>query len=864
MRLWFTEPHILKGHSNMRSLIRQHEAKIILLTLLAWCVYQLWYSSPLPYFFGIFIHNENQARVIHLCFGLFITYLTTRNHSIQAKNQQQQPARWLIAISAVISCFYLFAFNESLAYRPGAPILIDTVIAIIGIVCLLEAARRALGPALTLIASLFLVYSFLGPVMPDLIAHKGVSLEKAVSHYWLTSEGVFGVALGVSTSVVFLYVLFGALLEASGAGKFFIQLAYACLGHLRGGPAKAAVVSSAMTGLISGSSISNVVTTGTFTIPLMRKMGLSAEKSGAIEVASSTNGQLMPPVMGAAAFLIIEYAGVSYIDLIKHAILPALLSYVSLIYIVHLEAIKLEEKVDKSSFSWLSLFKLIKAIALCILFGIVCAIILQAFTIAKSLIPHLYIPLIILCFASVYIFTLWLCIKEGGNTSANTHSHYDIKELSPRTIFIRGLYHLNPIFLLIWCLIFERLSPSLSAFWAIIYLIFIILTKDFIFSILNKEKSKPKSQMVNNGTHIIIHGMASGAQSMAKIAVATGVAGLIVGTVSLTGIGLTMTELVEYLSLGNIYLALLFTAIICLLLGIGLPTTANYIVVSSLMAPVLITLATQNGYAIPLVAVHLFVFYFGILADDTPPVGLAAYAASGISGGNPIKTGVQSFQYDIRTAILPFIFVFNPSLLMIGVNTFLEFLEVLLTSLIGILIFTSVIQNYFYIKNKIHESLALLVISISFLYPGLIWDQLYPSNVSVDVREVNDIKNVLNNNEVFNIVVSGINITGNEYKRTIPIETKKLLVTNIHDNENLHLEKMGITFVGENDFVKVSNVKFGSPANNLGFEYGQKVENLLYPTKRPSEIYLYLILIISASLIYFSQKRRKLNYHTIT
>ncbi|HBR38697.1 MAG TPA: C4-dicarboxylate ABC transporter, partial [Sulfitobacter pontiacus] len=247
---------------------------------------------------------------------------------------------WALALVGAAAALYLFVYYREISGRVGAPNMQDTVVFVIGIMILLEATRRALGPALMIVASVFLVYNVLGPMMPDIIAHKGNSLSEIVNHQWITTEGVFGIALGVSTSFVFLFVLFGALLDKAGAGNYFIQVAFSMMGHMKGGPAKAAVVSSAMTGLISGSSIANVVTTGTFTIPLMKKVGFSSEKAGAVEVASSVNGQIMPPVMGAAAFLMVEYVGIPYFDVVKHAFLPAVISYIALVYIVHLEALK--------------------------------------------------------------------------------------------------------------------------------------------------------------------------------------------------------------------------------------------------------------------------------------------------------------------------------------------------------------------------------------------------------------------------------------------------------------------------------------------------------------------------------------------
>ncbi|HHE75456.1 MAG TPA: TRAP transporter permease, partial [Desulfobacteraceae bacterium] len=307
---------------------------------LTWTLFQLWYASPLPYIFNFLVFNSTEARAIHLAFAIFLSF--TAYPTLKSSPRDYIPVQdWIVGLVGAFCSAYLLIFYEGLSERPGAPIQMDLIVAVIGLILLLEATRRALGPPLMVVAGVFILYSFFGPYMPAVIAHKGASLSKGMSHYWLGTEGVFGVALGVSTGMVFMFVLFGALLESAGAGNYFIRTAFAGLGHLKGGPAKAAVVSSGLTGLVSGSSIANVVTTGTFTIPLMKKVGFSREKAGAVEVACSTNGQLMPPVMGAAAFLMVEYVGITYVEVIKHAFLPAIISYIALVYIVHLEACKM-------------------------------------------------------------------------------------------------------------------------------------------------------------------------------------------------------------------------------------------------------------------------------------------------------------------------------------------------------------------------------------------------------------------------------------------------------------------------------------------------------------------------------------------
>ena len=314
-------------------------AKAIAGLALAWSLFQLWIASPLPFIFRIGVLNDTETRSIHLAFALLLAFLAYP--AFKRSPRDRVPLLDVaLGLVAAASAAYLFIFYEQLAQRPGNLTTADLVTACIGIPLLLEATRRALGPPLAIIALVFIVYSLAGPWMPGLLAHRGVSFTAMANHQWITTEGVFGIALGVSTSFVFLFVLFGALLERAGAGHYFIQLAFSLLGHMRGGPAKAAVVASGMTGLISGSSIANVVTTGTFTIPMMKKVGFSKEKAGAVEVASSVNGQIMPPVMGAAAFLMVEYIGMPYVEIIKHAFLPAAISYIALLYIVHLEALK--------------------------------------------------------------------------------------------------------------------------------------------------------------------------------------------------------------------------------------------------------------------------------------------------------------------------------------------------------------------------------------------------------------------------------------------------------------------------------------------------------------------------------------------
>ncbi|MCJ7838128.1 MAG: TRAP transporter fused permease subunit, partial [Burkholderiales bacterium] len=546
---------------------------------------------------------------------------------------------------------------------------------------------------------------------------KGASFGKAMWHFWMQEEGVFGIALSVSASLIFLFVLFGAILEKAGAGNYFIKIAFALLGHLRGGPAKAAVVASALSGLYSGSSIANVVTTGTFTIPLMKRTGFSAEKAGAVEVASSTNGQLTPPVMGAAAFLIAEFTGIPYTDIIKHAALPALVSYIALVYIVHLEALKMGLKglpkhpstrtLAQKMIGFLTGFLGITALAAVVYYGLGWV---------KVVAPEQSFLIVSIGVTVFYLFLLWIASRQPDLVLDDPNA--PITELPVAgDVAKTGLYFILPIVILIWCIIVERLSPALSALWATMAMISVALTQHPIKAVMRGEAGTLGAAFAR-GVSEWVDGMISGSRNMTGIGVATGAAGIVVGTISLTGAHQVVGELVEYLSGGNLMVMLMLVAVMSLLLGMGLPTTANYIVVSSLMAPVIMTVGAQSGLVVPLIAVHLFVFYFGILADDTPPVGLAAFAAAAISGGDPIKTGLQGFAYDIRTAVLPFMFIFNTDMLLLGIDSFPLAIYIFAMTCVGMFAFGSATQAYFLTRTRWYEIILLLVVALIMFRPG--------------------------------------------------------------------------------------------------------------------------------------------------
>lgn len=819
--------------------------KILFFVPLIWTLFQLWYASPLPFIFNFFVLNDTEARAIHLAFAIFLAY--TAYPTFKSSPRNYIPVQdWFMALVGAFCAAYLFIFYAELADRPGIPTRLDLIVSVVGLIMLLEATRRALGPPLMVVATVFILYTFGGPYMPDIIAHKGASLVKGMSHYWLSTEGVFGVAVGVSTSMVFMFVLFGALLETAGAGNYFIRCAFAALGHMRGGPAKAAVVSSGLTGLVSGSSIANVVTTGTFTIPLMKKVGFSAERAGAVEVACSTNGQLMPPVMGAAAFLMVEYVGISYIEVIKHAFLPAIISYIALVYIVHLEACKMglkgmEKLVTKT---WVqSLLSFVMVVLFLIIMG---GATYYGMGWIKTLAGGATIYIVtVLLFVSYLLLIAYACKVPELDTS---HEIDKLPELGPTAQ--AGYYFLLPVIVLMWCLTVERLSPSLSAFWATVLMIFVVITQRPLKGVFRKMKGDEFS--VKRGFNELIEGLVAGARNMIGIGVATAAAGIVVGTVTLTGIGLVMTEFVEYISGGNLALILLFTAIISLILGMGLPTTANYIVVSTLMAPVIVSLGAKAGLIVPLIAVHLFVFFFGILADDTPPVGLAAFAAAGISGGDPIKTGIQGFGYDIRTAILPFIFIFNTELLIIGIVNWFHLIVVIATAVVAMLIFAMATQGWFLTKNRIWESIALLLIAFTLFRPGFWWDKVFPPLTEVPATNLEQIVGKLKPDSQLRIMLKGEDFDGKEYTKTV------MLPVGEGGTGGERLVEIGIETRNEAGKILIDNVVFSSAAEKAGVDFDQEILNLQVPTKRlPKQLMLIPALLLFALIWYVQRGRSK-------
>jgi len=765
-----------------------------------WALYQLYISSPLPSDLTVatgieffqFIGNLSISRKIHLMFALVLA--TMAYPLFKGAARDRIPAYdWLLLVLGAGTILYMIVMDTNIANRAGdfahPQVRWDMMVAVTGIAILAVSVYRALGLPLVVVAGILMAYAYIGGGNWG-----GASFTKGTWHFWMQEEGVFGKPLAVSAQMIFLFVLFGSILEKAGAGGYFIKIAFALLGHLRGGPAKAAVIASALSGLYSGSSIANVVTTGTFTIPLMKRTGFTPEKAGAVEVASSTNGQLTPPVMGAAAFLIAEFTGVEYTTLLKHALIPALISYIALVYIVHLEACKLDLKGLPKPPSSVTLLRKVTGFFAGFI-GIAILFLLVHFTIgaATRAIPGIGFATVAVISFIAYMVLLWLASKRPDLEEDDPEA--PITELPDAgSTAMTGLYYLLPIVILLWCILPtpDKLSPATSAFYACLAMIFISLTQHVFKGLFRGEGNVAANFM--RGLRDTYEGMVAGARNMIAIGIATAAAGVIVGAISLTGAHAVVGEWVEFLSGGNLLVMLLLVAVMSLILGMGLPTTANYLVVSSLMAPVIVALGAKSGLIVPLVAVHLFVFYFGILADDTPPVGLAAYAAAAISKGDPIQTGLQGFAYDIRTALLPFLFLFNTDLLLINVGPAKAIL-VFVIAVIAMMLFAAATQGWFFTKNRIWETVALLLIAFTLFRPGFWLDRISPPFDAKPGSEVLKIVEQLPDNAIVRLKMVGPDADNED----VPYETYvQLNLGKKQGSGEDRLAKAGLTVMEDN------------------------------------------------------------------
>ncbi len=755
--------------------------KLVAGVAICWTLFQLWYASPFPFLFNFGILIDLPARAIHLSFALILCFLIYPSKKSNTNETIKIYDYILIALS-ILTTFYIVFEYEGLVNRQGVlaninlfgfKIPYEMLIGAIGITLLLEATRRAIGLPLVSIAVIFIIFSIFGQQMPDLIAHAGLSITRLVGYHWLGGEAIFGIPISVSVGFIFLFVLFGSILDAAGGGKYFLNLAFALVGKMRGGPAKAAILASGLTGMISGSSVANTVTTGTFTIPIMKKTGLPAVKAGAVEVAASVNGQIMPPIMGAAAFVMAELLGIPYLTVVKHAFLPAVISYIALFYISHLEALKLDIK------------------------GL----------------PEKDIPPL-------------------------------------KQTFFGGIHYLIPIGVLIYLLLVMHWTAASAIFYSIISLILIIAIKE----ILNAKKNGDQINIgLINGFNKIITGFEKGAINMVSVGIAIATAGIIVGAVSSTGLSNNLIIVVEAISGGNIIYLLGLTAFLCIILGMGLPTTANYLVVAALMANVVVEVGSASGYVFPLIAIHLYVFYYGLMADVTPPVGLASYAAAAISRADPIKTGIQAFWYSLRTGILPIVFIFNNELLLIGIENWMHGLTVMVTSLIAILVFTSATQGWFVNKLRWYETVAFLIISLSLFRPDFIMDQFSPrfSKLELQTNKIEEYK--FQKSQNVQIKVTRQTAYGPRFKMfEVPKNTYEQTYT---------FENYGINLIKKDDKIIIDTLKWNGLAKKAGLETDDiitdiKIENINRPNKNIVYPFALIFLGMFAFLNYRKQSIR--------
>ena len=820
-------------------------ARLMFGLALAWAVFQFWYASPLPFVLGWGILNDTEARAIHLAFSLALAFLAWP--AFRSSPRRHVPlVDWGLAIAGAFAGAYLMLFYRELATRPGQPSVMDIVTASAGLLLLLEATRRAVGWPMAALAALFLAYCVAGPWMPEVLAHKGASLSRLLSHMWLTTEGVYGIALGVSASTIFIYVLFGALLDRAGGGNYMMQVSFAALGHLRGGPAKVAVVSSALNGMISGSSVSNVVSGGIFTIPMMKKAGYGGVKAGAIETMSSVNGQIMPPVMGAAAFLMVEYVGIPYSDVVRHAFLPASLSYLGLLYIVHLEALKLgiQPAAAAAPRPWRArlMRTLIGSSGALAVVGALYHL-LQFFKSALGAAAPWAV--------GGTLLALYLVALRQAAVSPDLPEDIDVhhpQRLETWPTVRAGLHYLIPIGVLIWCLMVEEMSPALSAFWACATLVVLMLTQRPLLGLLRGVRTPGAWR---EGGQAVVHGFHDGARNMIGIGVATATAGIIVGAITLTGLGLRMTEFVEFVSQGSVIAMLLFIAFVCLVLGMGVPTTANYVLVATLMAPVVVELGAQAGLVIPLIAVHLFVFYYGIMGDITPPVGLATFAAAAISGEDAIQTGIQGSLYALRTVILPFIWIFNPQLLLLDVHGWGELVLVVSACTLAMLGFAALTMNWLRIRLTWWE-FALLALAVVMLFrPGFFMDRLAPEHTRVPAAQVREVARALPDQGTLVLVIKGTTLEGEEVEKTVAVQLGAQ-----GPDGRARLADAGLTLMTLGDAVQVGAVRFGSQARKSGFEQGWDIDHVQVPTDRPSKNWFLLPGMLLMALVWGLQGRR--------
>lgn len=582
---------------------------------IVFAIFQLYTAT-----FGVL--DAHLQRAVHLAFGFVLIFLLYPARASWSR-RSMHPLDILFAVVSATSALYIVVNYQELVLRAGMNNETDFIVGLVGTFMVFEAARRVVGWPMITVAFFFMVYAFFGPYIPGILAHRGVGVQEMFDHLFFTTEGIFGTPMGVSSTFIYLFILFGAYLETTGLGKFFIDIANAIAGWAAGGPAKVAVLSSGLMGTVSGSSVGNVAGTGAFTIPMMKKLGYRPEFAGAVEAAASTGGQLMPPVMGAAAFLMAEFVGVPYFDVVKAAVIPALLYYIGVWLGVHYEAKKYDLKgtprEELPSFKKLFVEK-----------------------------GHLALPLIVIVYLLVSGFT-----------------------------------------------------PMRAALAAI------------LLSICCASLRSSTRITFRQG----VQGLIDGSMGVLGVLIACATAGIIIGVVTKTGVGLKVATALLDLSGGALLPAMFFTMITSLILGMGVPTTANYVITSTIAAPALV----QMG--VPVLAAHMFAFYFGIVADVTPPVALAAFAGAGIAGANPMRTGVNAAKLAIAAFIVPYIFVLAPELLMINATP-LTVVYSGLTAVIGMWGASIAMVGFCQNLLNILQRAMFLVGGICMIIPGEITDAI--------------------------------------------------------------------------------------------------------------------------------------------
>lgn len=574
-----------------------------------------------------------KQRSLHLIFA-FILGFALYPASEKSSKTKIQILDWILIVLSVIVWGYIFVNVKEIALKGGQMSTLDMVMGVLSVLLTLEVTRRAVGPELPIVTIVFLLFAYFGRSLPGLFAHRGFNVTRIVSHMYMTTEGIMGTPLGVSSTFVFMFILFGAFLDKTGVGEFFIDFAYALTGSTKSGPAMTSVLSSGLMGSISGSSVANTVTTGAFTIPLMKSVGYKPHYAGAVEATASTGGQIMPPVMGAAAFIMADFTGFQYINIVRAAVIPAVLYYIAVGTMVHLEACKLGLK------------------------GM----------------PRESLP------------KLSNILKKQG-------------------------YLTLPLIAIIFMLV-KQYPPTLAALIGIVIGVVVAL----IASIIKKDNSFTLKDILSS--------MESGAKSAVGVACACACAGMIVGVVTLTGFGLKIAELIVLIAQGQLIPTLLLTMCASIILGMGLPTTAKYIVLATMAVPAITKLGVN------LMSAHLFILYFGVVADVTPPVALAAYAGAGIAGANSMKTGVQAFKLAIGAFIIPYIFVINPNLILVDsvVGTTINWLPItaaiptIATALIGTFCLAGTVENYLFGNLRIWQRAILLLAAFALLDPKLLTD----------------------------------------------------------------------------------------------------------------------------------------------